>query len=127
MIPISPSVSRRSSLEHRHALPTLSLLRRARLDPRGIASDAYAMSVDDQLKATLQRIEKGGAPKYHQKNGETGKLFARDRIARLTDAGSFIEDAALANHRDPELPADGVITGTACIDGRSVAIMANDS
>ena len=28
------------------------------------------------------------------------------------DAGSFVEDAALANNLDPELPADGVITGT---------------
>jgi acetyl-CoA carboxylase carboxyltransferase component len=82
---------------------------------------------DDKIKATLSRIEKGGAPKYHQKNAETGKLFARDRIAKLVDPGSFVEDAALANNLDPELPADGVVTGTATIDGRAVCIMANDS
>ena len=82
---------------------------------------------DRQLKETLERIAKGGAPKYHQKNAETGKAFARDRIAKLVDAGSFIEDAALANNLDPELPADGVITGTATIDGRTVCVMANDS
>jgi acetyl-CoA carboxylase carboxyltransferase component len=85
------------------------------------------MPTEKQLAETLARVEKGGAPKYHQKNTETGKLFARERIARLVDAGSFVEDAALANNTDPELPADGVITGTATVDGRPVAIMANDS
>jgi acetyl-CoA carboxylase carboxyltransferase component len=85
------------------------------------------MSRDEELDHTLARIEKGGAAKYHQKNAESGKLFARERIARLTDAGTFVEDAALANNLDAELPADGVITGTARIDGRAVALMANDS
>jgi acetyl-CoA carboxylase carboxyltransferase component len=82
---------------------------------------------DEKLKETLARVEKGGAPKYHQKNAEQGKLFARERIARLLDPGSFAEDAALANNLDPELAADGVITGTGFVGGRTVAIMANDS
>ncbi len=82
---------------------------------------------DDKLHETLARVEKGGAAKYHQKNAETGKLFARERIARLVDAGTFVEDAALANNLDPDLPADGVVTGTATVAGRPVAIMANDS
>jgi acetyl-CoA carboxylase carboxyltransferase component len=85
------------------------------------------MSVDDKLKDALARVEKGGAAKYHQKNAEQGKLFARERIARLVDPGSFVEDAALANNLDPELPADGVVTGTGLVAGRTVAIMANDS
>ena len=41
------------------------------------------MSQGNRLKDTLARVEKGGAPKYHQKNAEQGKLFARERIARL--------------------------------------------
>lgn len=85
------------------------------------------MPQDSQLKETLARVEKGGAAKYHQKNAETGKLFARDRIAKLVDAGSFVEDAALANNLEADLPADGVVTGTAKVDGRTVCIMANDS
>ena len=84
-------------------------------------------SIDKTIADTLLRIEKGGAPKYHAKNAESGKLFARERIARLVDDGSFVEDAALANNLDPELPADGVVTGTARVAGRPVAIMANDS
>jgi acetyl-CoA carboxylase carboxyltransferase component len=85
------------------------------------------MSLDKKLAQTLTRVAKGGTGKYHQKNAEQGKLFARERIARLVDADTFVEDAALANNLDPELPADGVITGTARIAGRTVAIMANDS
>src|SRR5438128_10990853 len=85
------------------------------------------MEFDDKVKAELARIEKGGAPKYHQKNAESGKLFARERVKLLLDADSFIEDGAFANSKDPELPADGVITGLGRIAGRVVAVMANDS
>ena len=85
------------------------------------------MSTAKRVEETQARVEKGGHPKYHSKNAETGKLFCRERIARLIDQGSFVEEAALANNVDPELPADGVVTGTATINGRVVAIMANDS
>lgn len=77
---------------------------------------------------TLQaRIEKGGSAKYHEKNTQEGKLFARERLARLLDKDSFVEDGVFANLHDPTLPADGVICGTGTIDGRPVAVMANDS
>jgi methylmalonyl-CoA decarboxylase subunit alpha len=82
---------------------------------------------EQRIQEARTRIEKGGAPKYHTKNAETGKLFARERIAKLVDKDSFLEDAAFANALDLELPADGVVTGIATIDGRRVAIMANDS
>jgi len=85
------------------------------------------MSQSSRLKETLARVAQGGSPKYHQKNAEQGKLFARERIARLVDESSFVEDATLANSAEPDLPADGVITGTARIGGRDVAVMANDS
>src|SRR5438105_11071050 len=85
------------------------------------------MEFDDKVKAELARIEKGGAPKYHQKNAEAGKLFARERIKLLLDPDSFVEDGAFANAVEPDLPADGVVTGLGRIDGRVVAVMANDS
>src|SRR5437868_11497791 len=85
------------------------------------------MSSDAKIKAELDRIDRGGAPKYHQKNAEQGKLFARERVRLLLDEGSFVEDGALANATDAELPADGVITGLGKIGGRLVALMANDS
>ena len=85
------------------------------------------MSSDQKVKELLARVEKGGAPKYHEKNREQNKLFARERLAMLLDPDSFVEDAQLANASDPELPADGVITGSGTIDGRVVCVMANDS
>jgi len=85
------------------------------------------MSLDQKLKDTLARVEAGGAARYHQKSAAQGKLFARDRIAHLVDTGSFLEDATLANNLCVELPADGVVTGTGKVAGRTVAIMANDS
>jgi methylmalonyl-CoA decarboxylase subunit alpha len=84
--------------------------------------DAHA-----ELPELRARIERGGAPRYHEAAAAKGKLFVRDRIALLTDKGSFSEDGRYANALDPSLPADGVVTGTAMIDGRPVALMANDS
>jgi acetyl-CoA carboxylase carboxyltransferase component len=72
-------------------------------------------------------IERGGAAKYHESAAAKGKLFARERIALLTDEGSLTEDGRYANALADGLPADGVVTGTATIDGRPVAVMANDS
>jgi methylmalonyl-CoA decarboxylase subunit alpha len=85
------------------------------------------MSYDQKLLEKIAEVEKGGAEKYHAKNREAGKLFARERIRLLVDADSFVEDAKLANNEDPELPSDGVITGLGKVAGRPVAIMANDS
>ena len=85
------------------------------------------MSYDEKLISRLREVEKGGAPRYHQKNAEAGKLFARERIRLLLDADSFVEDGKLANNLEADLPSDGVITGIGRIDGRPVAIMANDS
>jgi len=73
------------------------------------------------------RIERGGAQRYHEANAAKGKSFARERVRLLVDDGSFTEDGTFANALAQDLPADGVITGTATIDGRPVALMANDS
>ncbi len=74
-----------------------------------------------------EQIVRGGAEKYHASNAEAGKLFARDRVKLLVDEGSFVEDGFFANALAGDLPADGVITGTARIDGRQICLMANDS
>ena len=51
----------------------------------------------------------------------------RRRLELLFDPGSdFIEDGLLAATEDPELPADGVITGVGVLHGRPCAVMAND-
>ena len=82
-----------------------------------------------EVRAT---VEKGGATRYHEANAARGKLFARERVRLLVDEGSFVEDGMFANAASVtggpgDLPADGVVTGQARIDGRPVCLMANDS
>ncbi|MEU7865616.1 acyl-CoA carboxylase subunit beta [Dactylosporangium sp. NPDC049140] len=81
----------------------------------------------DALIQTRKRVEAGGAEKYHAANAARGKLFARERVALLVDEDSFVEDGLFANALADGLPADGVITGSATVDGRSICLMANDS
>jgi acetyl-CoA carboxylase carboxyltransferase component len=85
------------------------------------------VSRDDELRAALDRVSRGGDAKYHQKNAEAGKLFARERIARIVDEGSFVEDGMLAGFEAGDLPAEAVVTGIGAVHGRPVALMANDS
>jgi acetyl-CoA carboxylase carboxyltransferase component len=82
---------------------------------------------DDSLAQVRKRVLAGGAERYHAANAAKGKLFARERIALLVDDDSFVEDGLYANSLADGLPADGVITGIARIDGRDVCVMANDS
>jgi acetyl-CoA carboxylase carboxyltransferase component len=81
----------------------------------------------DALSQVRKRVLAGGAERYHAANAAKGKLFARERIALLVDEGSFVEDGMYANALADNLPADGVITGIARIQGRDVCLMANDS
>ena len=85
-------------------------------------------SKDELLAAQIERIEKGGAEKYHRRNAEQHKLFARDRLKLLLDDGKMeFEDGMFAECQNPELPADAVITGVGRIHGRPVAFSASDA
>jgi methylmalonyl-CoA decarboxylase subunit alpha len=86
-------------------------------------------SRSDEVRGLGDKVRRGGAEKYHQSNAAAGKLFCRDRIARLCDDGGkdFVEDGLYANVTAGDLPADGVVTGIGRVHGRPVAIMANDS
>ena len=82
----------------------------------------------EELAQAMERARSGGAPKYHDKLAEQNKLFVRERLGLLLDsAEDFVEDGLLVNALAGDLPADGVVTGVGTIDGRPVAIMANDS
>jgi methylmalonyl-CoA decarboxylase subunit alpha len=72
-----------------------------------------------------EKALKGGT-RYLPKLREQNKLTARERLDLLLDKDSFIEDGLFANVLADELPADGVVTGLGMIDGRQVAVMAND-
>lgn len=80
------------------------------------------VDLDPALRAALG----GGPERHHAKTAEQGKLPVRERVDLLLDEGSFVEDALLANWDQEGLGADGVVTGTGLVDGRPVALMAND-
>ncbi len=79
------------------------------------------------MKNELKRLNKAAHQKYHEQNKAKGKLFVRDRLALLFDNGEYVEDALFANCEQTGLPADGVITATGKIHGRTACVMANDS
>src|SRR5687767_4925984 len=78
------------------------------------------------LKDALDRARGGGPERHHEKSRDQGKLSVRDRVARLVDRDSFVEDALLANWEQEGFGADGVVTGMATMGGRPIALMAND-
>jgi methylmalonyl-CoA decarboxylase subunit alpha len=78
------------------------------------------------LDDATARALSGGPQRHREKASEQGKLAVRERIALLLDEGSFAEEALLANWLQDGLGADGVVTGVGTVDGRAVALMAND-
>jgi acetyl-CoA carboxylase carboxyltransferase component len=79
-----------------------------------------------EFSQALEAALSGGPQRHHDKTAEQGKLPVRERVERLVDPGSFVEEGLLANWDQDGLGADGVLTGLAMIAGRRVALMAND-
>ena len=87
----------------------------------------------DDLKKRSAKIIAAGGPKRVEKQHESGKLTARERIDILLDEGSFVELDRFVAHRctnfgqeKKELPGEGVTTGYGTIDGRLVYVFAQD-
>ncbi len=78
------------------------------------------------LDEAVERALAGGPERHRERAREQGKLAVRERVALLLDDGSFCEEALLANWDEEGLGADGVVTGVGTVDGRAVALMAND-
>jgi len=75
----------------------------------------------------------GGGAKRVQEQHDKGKLTARERIDQLVDADSFEEFDLFVTHRcsnfgmeEQVYAGDGVVTGSATINGRLVYIFAQD-
>lgn len=85
------------------------------------------------LREKRQKIHLGGGADKLDKHRASGKLTARERIDALVDPGSFMETGCFARHRatlfgmaGKEEPADGVVTGSAAINGRLVHVASQD-
>jgi acetyl-CoA carboxylase carboxyltransferase component len=86
-----------------------------------VATHDHFKDVAAAREATLAPSEQAAS-----KLASQGKLYVRDRLALLFDAGTFVEDGQLANARASGLPADGVVTGRGLVDGRPALVVAND-
>ena len=85
------------------------------------------------LRERSAQAEQGGGIARVEKQHETGKMTARERIEFLLDEGSFEEFDKLVVHRSKDFgldkqlyPGDGVVTGHGLIDGRNVFVFAQD-
>jgi acetyl-CoA carboxylase carboxyltransferase component len=99
-------------------------------DERYKANTTHNRALADQLRERLADAREGGGEKYQQRHREQGKLFVRDRIDRLLDAGSaFLEVAPLAawSLYDGGAPAAGIVTGIGRISGVECMVVANDA
>ena len=83
----------------------------------------------DRDEEVLRTAEKEAADRQHAK----GKLTARERIEALTDPGSFVELDRFVRHRCTDFGmaanrpyGDGVVTGRATVDGRTVCVFSQD-
>ena len=82
------------------------------------------------LEELEDQLRSGGGPKKIAKQHGEGKLTARERVARLIDAGTlFLEIGLLIAYDkyDGQAPAAGVVTGVGRIEGRPAVIVANDA
>jgi propionyl-CoA carboxylase beta chain len=87
----------------------------------------------DQLLKNKEKAKLGGGTQRIESQHKKGKLTARERIELLVDEGSFEEVDTFVKHRATDFgldkqhyPGDGVVTGTARIDGRPVALFSQD-
>jgi propionyl-CoA carboxylase beta chain len=78
-----------------------------------------------ELERRRRRAREGGGKERVDRQHAAGKLTARERLELLLDAGSLEELDMLAEGTS-KVPGDGVVTGTGRIDGRAVAVFAQD-
>ncbi len=103
-----------------------------------MTSEPYRLKMnhEEKLRALEERARlarEGGGTARVQRQHETGKLTARERIEFFLDEDSFQELDQLVVHRchdfgmdDNKIYGDGVITGYGKVDGRLVYLFAQD-
>ena len=81
------------------------------------------------------RAEEGGGRARQERHRRLGRLTARERIAALLDADTFVELGKHVLHRQAgrsealdanQHPGDGLVCGLGAVQGRTIAIYAHD-
>lgn len=86
-----------------------------------------------RLEELNRQAELGGGQNRIDRQHESGKLTARERIDLLLDPGTFVELDKFVTHRcsdfdmqNQRIPGDGVVTGYGQVDGRLTYVFAQD-
>jgi propionyl-CoA carboxylase beta chain len=87
----------------------------------------------EDLRDRVEEAIHGGSERAVEKQHSKGKKSARERIELLVDADSFTEIDEFARHRSTQFGmeknrpyGDGVVIGTATVDGRPIALYSQD-
>lgn len=87
----------------------------------------------DKLNSLETELKAGGGQKAIDKQHDSGKLTARERLDLFFDKGTFEEIDLHVKHRSTNfgldkmsIPADGVVTGYGKVNGRTVCAYAQD-
>ncbi|HEX2704519.1 MAG TPA: acyl-CoA carboxylase subunit beta [Candidatus Lustribacter sp.] len=85
------------------------------------------------LKRRVAKVASAGSTRAVNTQHARGKQTARERLQQLLDEGTFIEMDKFARHRSKNFGqeknrpyGDGVVTGYGQVDGRTVAVFAQD-
>jgi len=113
-----------------------------RVDPEADSAEADASALEtsppaagkgDSLTERRAKARMGGGQHRIDAQHARGKLTARERINRLLDPNSFEELGPYVEHRHSTFgldrqrhAGDGVVTGFGYVDGRRVAVFAQD-
>jgi len=86
-----------------------------------------------KLEQKSQEALQGGGASRIQKQHESGKLSARERIDKLMDPGTFVELDRFKAHRctdfgmaDQKVLGDSVVTGYGLVNGRQTFVFSQD-
>lgn len=77
-----------------------------------------------------QKLKQGGSTGARNKHKEQNKMFVRERIEALCDAGTpFLEVGRLAAHGvyEDEIPSAGLVAGVGQVHGKMCMIVGNDA
>ena len=90
-----------------------------------MTTDGGAADLHQRARKINAQARLGGSEEARRKQVERGKMLVRDRLRVLLDPGPEVEDGLLARMNE-ELPGDAVVTVFGEIEGRPVAVIAND-
>jgi acetyl-CoA carboxylase carboxyltransferase component len=98
--------------------------------PNYASNREWNLNLVNELNSSHQSTQKGGGDESRKLHESRGKMFVRDRIAKLIDVGTpFLELSPLAakDIYNNQAPGAGIVTGIGRVQEREVMIIANDA